>query len=151
MNNIDTNLSELLDIEPINPERLPKEISKEFQIELHKESTEDIQPSLYSITEDTEYARENIKNLIDNGTSALSELLKVASASEKARDYEVVSTMLKTIADMNKDLLELQKKKKDVLPSSKEYSKQNINVDKAVVFTGSTAELIKLIKQNKEE
>jgi len=53
--------------------------------------------------------------------------------------------MLKHLTDMNKDLMEIQKRKKDLQP--KESSPQGgINVDKAV-FIGSTKELIKALKQ----
>jgi quinolinate synthase len=51
------------------------------------------------------------------------------------------------MADMNKDLLDMQKKRQDLNPASKPEAQQ-INVDKAV-FVGSTAELIKQIKANK--
>lgn len=102
------------------------------------------------VNSDVEYARENIKSLIASGTNAIAKLIKVAEESEHPRAYEVVATLLKNLGDLNKDLIEVHKKKKDLLP--KDYSKnQNINVDKAVVFTGSTKELIKLIKQNKDE
>jgi hypothetical protein len=47
------------------------------------------------------------------------------------------------MSDINKDLIELQKKKRDLVPV-KETSV--VNVDKAV-FVGSTADLIKQIKQ----
>jgi hypothetical protein len=45
-------------------------------------------------------------------------------------------------------LLELQKRKKDLSAVSGKESSKDVNIDKAV-FVGSTAELMKLIK-NKE-
>jgi hypothetical protein len=55
--------------------------------------------------------------------------------------------MLKNLADMNKDLMEIQKRKKDLTGVAE--SKGNINVDKAV-FVGSTTELVKFLKSSKE-
>jgi hypothetical protein len=45
---------------------------------------------------------------------------------------------------MNKDLLEVQKRKRDLEPKQS----NDVNIDKAV-FIGSTEELIKMIKLNK--
>jgi hypothetical protein len=56
--------------------------------------------------------------------------------------------MLKNLTDMNKDLMEIQKRKKELSPVETQNAK-NINVDKAV-FVGSTAELVKFLKSNKE-
>jgi len=136
MGNLDENLSEILDIDVYQEESLVPEI-------LDPEVGNDV-------SEDVEFARSNIKSLIMKGNIALNDLSKVAKESELPRAYEVLATMMKNMAEMNKDLLELQKRKKDLSPSEFK-SKQNINVEKAVVFTGSTAELIKLIKQNKDE
>jgi hypothetical protein len=48
---------------------------------------------------------------------------------------------------MNKDLLEIQKRKQD-LTGVKESGSKDVNIDKAV-FVGSTAELMKLLKSEK--
>jgi hypothetical protein len=96
---------------------------------------------------DTNYARKNIKDLIEKGNLAITDLLSVAKASEHPRAYEVAANMIKNLADLNKDLLEIQKRKKDLEP--KTTNNQNgINVEKAV-FIGSTKELINALK-NKE-
>jgi hypothetical protein len=63
------------------------------------------------------------------------------------RAYEVAAGLIKNLSDLNKDLLEIQKRKKDLSPQETSNVK-NINVDKAV-FVGSTAELVKLLKTNK--
>jgi hypothetical protein len=73
----------------------------------------------------------------------------VADESEHPRAYEVVATLMKTMADLNKDLLDIQKKKRDLVGKEVVPSDGSINVDKAV-FVGSTSDLIKLIKNNRE-
>jgi hypothetical protein len=50
------------------------------------------------------------------------------------------------LSDLNKDLMEIQKRKKDLAPQSQRSG--DINVDKAV-FVGSTTELVKFLKNNK--
>ena len=54
--------------------------------------------------------------------------------------------MLKNLADMNKDLLQIHKQKQEIMGETN--SNKDVNIDKAV-FVGSTAELMKLIKNNK--
>jgi hypothetical protein len=77
----------------------------------------------------------------------MDQLLQVANASEHPRAYEVAAGLIKNLADLNKDLLEIQKRRKDLTGESANPAK-NINVDKAV-FVGSTTELVKFLKNNK--
>lgn len=127
MNNLNINLSEVLDVEPITIE------NKVVVIE-------------NAIDDDAEYARVNIRALITKGNLAMDNLLHVAKESEHPRAYEVAANMLKNLADMNKDLMEIQKRKKDLLPH--ETKSNSMNIDKAV-FVGSTTELVKFLKNNK--
>ena len=136
MNKINQNLSEIFDVEPL--EVKPKESQ---MVEVVEASQND------DAEADFAFARKNVKDLIKQGSAAVGNILKVAKASEHPRAYEVAATMLKTMADMNKDLLDMQKKRQDLNPASKPEAQQ-INVDKDV-FVGSTAELIKQIKANK--
>ena len=98
------------------------------------------------VEDDAEFARTNIRDLISKGNSAIDNLLLVANASEHPRAYEVAAGLIKNLADLNKDLLEIQKRKRDLDPTQ---SKGNTtNIDKAV-FVGSTTELVKFLKNNK--
>ena len=84
--------------------------------------------------------------MISKGNSAIDNLLLVANASEHPRAYEVAANLIKNLSDLNKDLMEIQKRKKDLAPQSQRGG--DINVDKAV-FVGSTTELVKFLKNNK--
>lgn len=131
MNNVNKSLSEILNVEPIEttsplPTVLPETNG--------------------SVEEDASFAQENIKNLIQTGNEALKELSLVAKHSEQPRAYEVIATMIKNVSDLNKDLLEIQKRKKELVTVA---NNKEVNIDKAV-FVGSTAELMKLIK-NKQD
>lgn len=96
---------------------------------------------------DFEFARKNIKELAEKGKIAVDNILHVANATDHPRAYEVAATLIKNVSDLNKDLLDLRKKRKSLI--EQEYSNQktsDINVNQAV-FVGSTAELIKAIKK----
>lgn len=91
---------------------------------------------------DYTYARENFYNVIEKGTDALEQMLDVARASEHPRAYEVVSTLMKTLVDANKDLVDLSAKKNHV----PEQVKNDNNVTNNNLFVGSTAELQSMLK-----
>ena len=128
MNNLNNKLSEALQIEPIP-------VTTEL-IEV-KDAVED----------DAEFARQNLRDLIEKGNDAADHIISVAKQSDHPRAFEVVAGMLKNLADMNKDLLEVQKRKQDLQPKVTNNT-QNLTIDKAV-FVGSTAELLKQLKENK--
>ena len=89
---------------------------------------------------DFETARENIHTIISKGTGALDDIILLARASDSPRAYEVVSQMIKTLVDANKDLIHLRKQLKDV--------QENTNGDTNIqnnLFVGNTAELQRLI------
>ena len=94
------------------------------------------------VDDDYHYARCNIINAIDKGQEALSNLLNVASSSQHPRSYEVVATLIKTVSEANKDLLQIEKTKKDI---QKEDAPQNQKVTNNL-FVGSTTELQKMLK-----
>lgn len=133
MKKLNKNLSEIFDVEPIE-----EKLTEVLPVIIDDNKNQ--------IEADAEFARTNMKTLIDNGNRALTELATVANQSESPRAYEVLATMMKNLADMNKDLLELQKRKRELAPQSE--TSKGVNIDKAV-FVGSTTELLKMIKGNK--
>lgn len=135
MKNLNDKLSDALDIEPI-----------EFTEYARVMEPVVVSVDENSVNDDAEFARQNLRNLIQKGNDAANHIVEIAKQSEHPRAFEVAAGMLKNLADMNKDLLEIQKRKKDL---TGETSKGNIKVDKAV-FVGSTSELVKFLKTNKE-
>lgn len=98
-----------------------------------------------SLDADFNYVRDNIKGLINSGTDAIDEILKVAKAGDSPRAYEVVSQLLKTVADMNKDLIDLYQKTK---AAKKEEIKVNHTTNNSI-YVGSTSELQDLINKDR--
>ena len=135
MKKLNANLSEIFDVEPI------KEVSRE---EILPAVVEYADP----VNADADFARENIRELVVQGNQAVNELMLIARDGQHPRAFEVLSGLMKNLADMNKDLLEIQKRKKDLAPKAE--SQNNLNIDKAV-FVGSTAQLVKMLKNQKQE
>ena len=93
------------------------------------------------VDSDFEFARNNMIEVIEKSKDALDGILDVAQMSQHPRGYEVAATLIKTIADINKDLLELSKKKKELSGNVETPKTVNNNL-----FVGSTSELLKMLK-----
>jgi hypothetical protein len=147
MSEVEQNLATILEIE--SEERVVIEgelvVAEEHAVAT---VTEDPQPNTNRDVEyDYEYTRNLHRDLLEQGQDALPELLKVAKESQHPRAYEVASGFLKNLSDMADKLMILHEKKKalDGKEGGPGPSQQTVNIDKAV-FTGSTADLLKQIK-----
>jgi len=98
-----------------------------------------------TVDDDYEYARKNLRSLIDNGKDVMDNLAFLAKEGESPRTYEVLGQLIKTLAETNKDLLDLAKKKKDIQYEKNGEQPTHVNNN---LFVGSTAELQKLLKSN---
>jgi hypothetical protein len=96
--------------------------------------------------EDYELARSTLRNLIYKSESTLDEMIELAKSSEHPRTYEVAGQLIKTVSDVAKDLLTLQKQVKDLNKDTPESAKNITNNN--VVFAGSTNDLMKILKNN---
>lgn len=128
------NLDNILNIAPdVKEERLPSIITVESKTEA---------------SDDFTYARDNLYDVINKGQDALEEMLEVAKQSQHPRAYEVFATLMSTMLTANKDLVEMQKKKKEFFVKEEEKLAQSVTNN---LFVGSTAELQKFIADRKKE
>ena len=129
--------------------KIDETLSAEFGIqpmgktEVITKTGEVINDSTNRIQDDFDITRNNLRILLQQGQEALQKSLDVAMQSEHPRAFEVVGNLMKQLADINQQLLDLhsQKQKLDE-PSKAEKAKQVTN---NAIFVGSTAELNKLI------
>lgn len=106
-------------------------------------TNEDSDKSILPVVEDdAQHARETLRNLIDKGNEAIDGILHIAKNSDHPRAYEVAGQLIKTVSDTAKDLLEIQKRKKDLEKEDKPKIQTQNNL-----FVGSTHELLKAMKQ----
>ena len=132
-----------------------KDLNETFDVAGEIVSSEPIKPipkEVEAIKTDTrkdyEYTRGNLYSLIEKGQEAVNGILELAQETEQARAYEVAGQLIKSVADATDKLLDLQKKLKDVEEDTKKSSPTNVT---NALFVGSTADLAKLLKQNKNE
>lgn len=123
-------LSEVFDVDPIQTKVVDR--------------TQLVVQTNNKIEDDFEITRNNLRILLQQGQEALQKSLDVAMQSEHPRAFEVVGNLMKQLADINQQLLDLhsQKQKLDE-PSKADQAKKVTN---NAIFVGSTAELNKLIK-----
>ena len=135
---MEKNMEEILDL-PINqPIAEIIEKNRVIPMSIAANITDD------DIMQDYSYARKNLKGIIDSAQTSIEDLGSIAATSVSPRAYEVLAGLIKTIVDANKDLLELQRKVKQL----KEDTSQPQSVTNAL-YIGSTTELQKLIKDTK--
>ena len=73
-------------------------------------------------------------------------ILHVAQETEHPRAYEVVGQLMDKLTNANKELINMHKQVKDIKKEDPVSSPQNVT---NALFVGSTAELQKLLKNNK--
>jgi|TARA_B100001093_G_scaffold422338_2_gene414872 hypothetical protein len=94
--------------------------------------------------------RDTLKDLVSQGQDALQNLLQLAKESEHPRAYEVTGQLLKTTADLTKDLIELQITMNKI-ENTKDGGKPSKVVNNAV-FVGNTNDLLETLKgKNRKE
>ena len=111
---------------------------------IEKPKTEVDKGQIINDTEtDIKYSRDKMKELIDQSSEAINQMMALASESEHPRAFEVLSNMIKDASQMSQDLVKLQKVRKDIT-----QEKQRANAAETTnnsIFVGSTAELQKFL------
>jgi hypothetical protein len=138
---IDDRLSEVFDTPIITKTSVEGEI-------IDAATGEIIESSETKIDNDYDTTRNNLRELLTTGQNALMHALEVAKQSEHPRAFEVVGNLMKQLADVNQQLMDLhQQKAKLDAPKNKDTKVTN-----NAIFVGSTSELAKMIQNmNKGE
>jgi len=126
----DDKIAKALDLTPVEPTSQRQIVIEPMQDDVHL---------------DFQYTRMNLKQVIEQGIHALDEMIEIAKSSQQARSFEVVATLISTLSTANKDLLDLNKKYKDI---SGELTPKNVTNN---LFVGSTTELLQALKNKVEK
>ena len=122
-----------------------KEETKE--IEVKKIEDAPLAKSIDDADKDYNSVRSNLYSIISKGNDAIDGILEVATEGDSPRAYEVAAQMIKTVAEANKDLLDLHKKMKEI---RKEENNTNYNnTTNQSIFVGSTKDLQELVNQSR--
>ena len=119
-------------------------------IPIKTKEIEKVEDPSVDISNDYVESRKNYYDLIEKGQEAIDGILDFAKESEHPRAYEVAAQSIKIVSEVKTQLIDLQKKMQD-LRDSKSIPNNVTNAIENAVFVGSTSELQKLIKGNKNE
>jgi hypothetical protein len=132
---LDDSLSEIFDVAPMSKTEV---IAKDGEV---------IPESNDRIENDYDVTRNNLRELLSTGQAALTHALEVAKQSEHPRAFEVVGNLMKQLADVNQQLMDIHQQKAK-LDAPKGVTKTGGDkVTNNAIFVGSTAELNKMIKK----
>ena len=129
---------------------MSKAISEVFDVEPYQPPlpTAPVVDPQKAVEQDAEYASDNIRKLIEIGMGAVEDAAHVARDSEQPRAYEVVSTMIKNLTDMNLQLMDIHGKKQDLNKgtgaNNQSQGVSNVTTNNAF-FVGTTKDLNELI------
>jgi hypothetical protein len=133
-------LEKQFNIEPTPANQEPKTISSKDIVYSDKQD----------LDKDYGEVRSNLKELIQKGSSAIDGILNLANETEQPRAYEVLAQLIKTVAETNKDLLDMHNKMKTIKGESQPTNNGNTITNNSI-FVGSTAELQKLLRGKMKE
>ena len=98
------------------------------------------------LNDDFEYSRATYYELLEKGKESLEDMMEVARSSEHPRAYEVLSNLIKNMADVNDKLMDLNKKRKDMDKKEEKLIGNTTNN----LFVGTSADLQKLLKDDEQ-
>ena len=142
MSKLDEKLSELLEVEP-TPVEQPVQVTPVAAPPTKTQEEKTAEQLQRDLMKDYEDSRQRLKEVVNKGAGAIDDILAIARESEHPRAFEVAATMIKTVADANEKLILMQKQMKEI---TGQKNNGQLNVGKAAIFIGSTAELSKMIK-----
>ena len=133
-----------------NFDSIEKSLNVETSIVPKEESKKPELPNVVlkkdDVEKDYKYTRGQLYSLIEKGQEALDSIMEVAQEGQQPRAFEVVSQLIKNVADTTDKLVDLQQKMKNL---EAEDPKGPSTVNNAL-FVGSTAELQKLLKSQSD-
>jgi hypothetical protein len=113
-------------------------------VKKEKPLSPDVEINTQDLTTEYEFSQNQYHNIIDKGNEAISELIEIAKADESPRSFEVLGQLMNSLTTTTKELLLLQKTKKEIEKETNGPSTVNNSL-----FIGSTAELQKLLNKKK--
>ena len=97
---------------------------------------------------DFDYARGNLYDVIEKGSTAMTDLMDIASQSQSPKAYEVLAATMRTLIDANKGLVEMSRRKaEDDSKQAGDSGPTNITNN---LFVGTTHDLLKLIADTRK-
>lgn len=138
MSDIDMNIAKTLGIEP----------TQEPSESMIVRAVEVVTP--YNATDaDSDYdeVRRNLKCIIEKSQEAIEGISELAQDSQQPRAYEVMAQLIQSSLEANNRLMDIHRRMKDL---KKEEKGKTTNVTNNSIYVGSTADLQKMIREQRK-
>lgn len=116
------------------------------EVVAYEEKYPDVPEPDKEVLEDIDYAKKNIKDIIEKGKDSLDELIAIAKQTESARAFEVASNIMKTMLDANKQLIDTSKEKK--YEKTEQPAQHTTNVTNNTLML-TTEEMLTMLKNKR--
>lgn len=140
MSDIDMNIANSLGIDPPKPNNEIVRVEAEIVDSTKTYETKDA---------DSDYTevRRNLKCIIEKSQEAIEGIIELAQDSQQPRAYEVVAQLIQSSLEANNKLMDLHRRMKDI---KKQEPGKTTNVTNNSIYVGSTAELQKMIRDQRK-
>lgn len=101
------------------------------------------------LEKDYQRTRDRINGMLDRSNAALETAISLASSSESPRAIEALSTLIKSISDLNSSLLDTHAKMKKLRDNGPTKEENGNTTNNTFVFNGTTKELKDFIENMK--
>lgn len=133
------------------------ELDKIFELEPMNEKSPSLAVDTVVIEDGVEedadfnYARGNTYELIEISKAGVQTAMKIVAGAESASGVMALATMLKTAAEMNRTLLQMNKDKADVKTAKKQSGQPTQQIgqqtNNTYVITGTLKDVAKLVEE----
>ena len=100
------------------------------------------------LKKDYEYTRGHLYSLVEKGQEAVDGILELAQESDQPRAFQVAGQLIKHVGDVADKLVDLQKKVNEIENPKKD---KQVNTTNNTMFVGSTADLAKFLKKQRDK
>ena len=101
-----------------------------------------------SLEAQRKYVKDNLVKIIERGMTAMSDLNTIANSTEKSRDFEVMSTLMKTLVETNVELLNVEVAHKPKINAPGSAGQEATTINNNTVFVGQTKDLAAYLRSS---
>lgn len=146
-------IANAMGLRPIEPETIdadtvsmPETDESGSEVVAYSENYPAVPEPDHEVLEDIDYAKGNIKEIIEKGKDSLDELIAIAKQTESPRAFEVAANIMKTMLEANKNLIDVSKEKKFEKNDQPSQHVTNVTNNNLVL---STSELLDMMLNKK--
>lgn len=111
-----------------------------------------LSPEEVAAKEDFTFTRDSLKTIAGSAQTTMLRSMDVANQLDKASSFEAVADMVRATVEVHRELQALHKSAAEVRAASQMAAQPQggVNIDKGIVFAGTSEELLRLISTDRK-